>query len=153
MADGLRMSLSSAGIVAGLENLNRELQDKALRKASYEVCTVLYDELRLTVPKATGNMEKAIYRYRHENSGAANEFWTVGVNLVKAPHFHLVEHGHWQPYKVIFSGGRFITTKEKLSSPKWTPPNAFFRASYDSKINVALQAGLDSLKAQLKEFV
>lgn len=153
MADGFKIDFDAKQMTQGLNNLNRELQDKAMRKATFDTCTVLYDELKIRVPKSTGNMDDAIYRYRHENSGAANEFWTVGVNLVKAPHFHLVEHGHWQPYKIIFSNGKFITTKNKLPAPKWIPPNAFFRPAYDAKINLALEVGLDSLKKQLKDFV
>lgn len=153
--DGLGIGFDGSQIGDFLSNLSRDLQEKAMRPAAFAASTVLYDELKIRVPHYEGNLSDAIYRWRDASkSGAAVESWVVGVNKVKAPHFHLVEEGHWQPYKVIVGAdGKFVTTNQLLATPKWIPPNAFFRPSYDAKINAALDAGLKSLQTNLSKMV
>ncbi|HSH86888.1 MAG TPA: hypothetical protein VK958_06515 [Methylophilus sp.] len=153
--DGLGMGFDSSQIGDFFANLSRDMQEKALRPAAFVACTVLYDELKVRVPRQEGILDDAIYRWRDTGkSGAAVETWKVGVNFGKAPHFHLVEEGHWQPYKVIIGAdGKFVTTNQLLSTPKWIPPNAFFRPAYDAKINSALDAGLNALKINLGQMV
>jgi hypothetical protein len=152
--NGFGISFNGSNIAESMQNFNREMQEKAMRPAAFDMCTVLYQELQLTVPKDDGTMLDALYRFRNPNSGAAVENWTVGVNQSKAPHFHLIEEGHWQPYKVVRGAdGKFYTTSQLLPSPKWIPPNAFFRAAYDAKIGQALNVGLLSLKNRIAQMV
>lgn len=152
--EGIGMGFDGGQIAEFLTTLSRDMQEKAMRPAAFEACTVLYDELHARVPHHEDVMANAIYRWRDAGkSGTAVETWKVGVNLVKAPHFHLVEEGHWQPYKVIFKDGKFFTTNQLLKSPKWIPPNAFFRASYDAKINEALDVAYKKLQLNLSQLV
>jgi hypothetical protein len=128
----------------------------ALRPAAQVAAQVLYGEALVRVPVSGphvgkggklypgGSLKSAIYQaYSSDNSNAAQATYHISWNAAKAPHGHLVEYGHWQPYKVVrYANGNFVTIKtEKLDSPKWVPAHSFIRASHDAKAAAALQAG------------
>lgn len=149
------MSFDKQMITAKLEKLSKDMQEQVLRPAMYEVCTVLYNEIKLTTPVDQGTLQNAVYRFRNADiSKDLLEFWTVGINHKKAPHFHFVEDGYWQIYKVVKTdSGQFFTTSQLLPSPKWIPPTGYFRAANDSAMPRALQAGLKVLETKLEKLV
>jgi hypothetical protein len=127
----------------------------AVRPAAQAAAQALYDEARIRVPVGDvrvgkggkvytgGTLQTAIYQaFSADNSTATRAVYHVSWNASKAPHGHLVEFGHWQPYRVVrYTNGRFVTLKgEKLDSPRWTPAHSFIRASHDAKAAAALEA-------------
>lgn len=154
-SDSLGMQFDSSEILANLLKFSKDVQEKAMRPAMYAATTVLYSEIVLRAPEDKGDLKDAAYRWRDKTlSENGIESWVVGINKVKAPHYHLVEHGHWQTHKVLMGpDGKFYTTKELLPSPKWIPPQAFFRPAYDAKINTALQVALERLKFGVSKLV
>ena len=81
--------------------------------------------------------------------------YSVSWNSRKAPHGHLVEFGHWQPYRVyIGTDGEYYTDKStKLSSPKWVPAKPFLRPTIEARGNDALQAMLDRGRVRLPQLL
>jgi Bacteriophage HK97-gp10, putative tail-component len=151
-------------VLADLDNIAADVQ-KATRPAAAAAARVLYDEVKKNaeyfgegyIRGSTGKLADAIYRvYSRGNSGALKATYHVSWNAAKAPHGHLVENGHWQPYLVRRGrNGRFYTVvkagmlKEYLAkyrnkpvpksqldryfvrrpSPKWVPARPFVRAA------------------------
>lgn len=124
--------------------------DKVYRPAAYVASTVLYDEVVQRVPERTGKLKSAIYRYREKQDTQDKAIFYVGVNKRKAPHWWLIEHGHWQRRQAILLNGRWVTLKNPLANPKYVPAQPYFRPSIDAKMNEALQAGLTEFKKRFE---
>ena len=151
-------------VLDGMDNLAADLQ-RATRPAASAASKVLYDEVHKNAERfgesypapGTGRLKNAIYRaYSRTSSHALRAVYHVSWNATKAPHGHLIESGHWQPYLVRRGpGGRFYTVvkpemlKEynakyrtktvpkalrdryfvRLPAPKWVPARPFVRAA------------------------
>lgn len=127
---GARMkgSLSQA-----LQQFGADVQTKALRSAVYAGAKLLADELELRAPVKKGVLKKAIYTFHNDRkSVGGRQVYAVGVNKAKAPHWHLVEYGHWRVNVVIRGpGGRILATKERLPAPVWVPAHPYLRPTAD----------------------
>lgn len=149
------MQLDS-GITAALKALSDNFVNQVCRPAAFVASTVLYDEMRLRVPKDSGTLKSAIYRWREKSETHINNtvrsVFNVGPNKRIARHWWLVEHGHWQIYQVYWNEEKqaWRTSKKLLAAPRYVAAQPYIRPTYDSKIKVALQAGLAEMQRRIK---
>lgn len=172
-------------VFAGLDNLAADVQ-RATRPASGAAAKVLYDEVHKNAERfgegypdtGKGLLKSAIYRvWAKDQSNAQRAVYRVSWNHTKAPHGHLVEYGHWQPYLVRRGpGGRFYTVVKpelrreyqakyrtktvpkalrdryfvRLPTPKWVPAKPFVRAA-QSQFTRAGNAARDVLFAAVDQ--
>lgn len=147
---GARMRGSLSGALA---QLRQDVSDQALRSAVYAGARVLYEELLRQAPVGpTGNLKAAVYHW-HDDKQSVNgrHVYAIGVNQSKAPHWHLVEYGHWRVNVVVRGpGGQIIATKDRLPAPVWTPAHPFLRPTAD-RMQDALRAAQRRLAERLRE--
>lgn len=97
----LRVDFDMSALDAQLGALQATVAD-AIRPAAQAGAQVLYDEVRSNVDrigKVTGNLQSAVYQAYAKREATSNKaVYDVSVNLRKAPHALLVEHGHIQRY-------------------------------------------------------
>ncbi len=129
MANKESFSIAFTGdITAQLEAYAENVKD-TFRPAAFAGATVLYDEMRLRVPVKSGGLRDAIFRYRlKENSNKNESVFFIGVNHIKAPHWHFFELG----------------TRHMAAKP-------FIRPTYDAKIAQAAEAATNEIKERLKK--
>lgn len=131
-----------------LKKFAADIRAKALRSAAHAGAEVIYREERLRVPVHEGTLYGAIYQWHDDNrSGFDRQIYVVGPNKVKAPHWHLVEYGHWRVNKIVREGGRLIATRERLPEPVWVPAKPYARPTYDARARDAVEA----MKTRLHE--
>lgn len=115
-----------------LDSLNLQLDadatavERAARPAAQAAAHVLYLEARknaMALGRKTGNLLGAIYQaYSARNSGTGRATYHVSWNPRKAPHGHLVEHGHIQRYvSYVGSDGNLYTAIRPGMSKKPRP--------------------------------
>lgn len=98
------------------------------RPACFAGATVLYDEMRLRAPVESGGLRDAIYRYRlREDLMDFESVFFIGVNHIKAPHWHFFELG----------------TRKMAARP-------FIRPTYDAKIKQAAERAKEVIRERLK---
>lgn len=145
----------TSDIEAQLKAFADSVGDQVLRPAAFKAATVLYEEIHRNVPVNSGLLKSAIYRFREKQNTQYQSVFNVGVNKVKAPHWHWLEHGHWQVYQTVFNKetGTFHTLKNRpLATPVFIPAKPYLRPSFDSKYNEALKAGFDEINKRIKEY-
>jgi hypothetical protein len=131
------------------------IKNEALRPAAHAMALVLYDEMRARVPVKMGKLQSAIYRWHDDSqSGPDQQTYMVGVNKSKAPHWWLVEHGHWRRHAVIqLPDGEWVTVKSRpLKTPVHVPAKPYLRVSVDAKLTAAVEAGRRRLTEKIQEF-
>jgi len=131
-----------------------EIKEKAVRPAVHAMAVVLYDEMRERVPLRLGTLQSAIYRWFDDAaSGPDRKTYLVGVNKRRAPHWWLVEHGHWRKHKIKrLPGGEWVTIKDQpLKIPVFVPAQPYLRVSVDAKMPEAVKAGMNRLAEKIKE--
>lgn len=121
--------MDTSGWDAALANLAGPLRVSLARSMAVAGGEVLRDEAKIHAPVKDGTLQNAIYlAYKDNKSSEERVVYSVTWNGKKAPHGHLLEFGHWQPYKVVkLPNGQWFTTKELLPSPKWTAAHPFLR--------------------------
>lgn len=137
-----------------LDQVFENFADDVMRPGAFAASTVIYDEMQLLVPEKTGQLKSAIYRYREKNGSGNEAIFYIGPNKRKAPHWSLVEHGHFQIYQVYFDpkiDDYRTNVKQPLAVPKLVPAQPYIRPTFDAKISQALQAGLDEMHKRLGE--
>lgn len=97
------------------------------RPACFEAATVIYDEMKIRAPVESGGLKNAIFRYRLKENNKNESVFFIGVNHIKAPHWHFFELG----------------TRHMAARP-------FIRPSYDSKIAKAAQRATEVIRERLK---
>lgn len=118
----------------GLERLAEAMRYKVPRSAARAGALVFYDEMKLRAPVATGLLRDSIYHWHDDSaSDSGRQVYVVGPNVVKAPHWYLVEYGHWRTNAIV--NGRY--TPFLLAVPVWTPAHSYIRATWDSKLDEA----------------
>lgn len=160
-ADSVRVTFG------GLSEMLDEFEgrvESALRPAAHQGALVLYNEVRQRVPRDTGQLQAAIYRWHDANaSGPERQSYVVGVNKVKAPHWHNVEYGHWRYNKII--NGHPQRSKSRgsargpgahdlpgaLNAPVFVPAQPYFRPAYDAAIGRAMNAGYRRLVEKIQD--
>lgn len=140
------------GISAGLRKFANDLREKALRPAAHAAAVVLYNELQQRVPEESGRLKSAIYRWHDDKRSIdGRQVYVVGVNKRKAPHWHLIEYGHWRVNRFRLIDGKWVATKERLPQPVWVPAQPYIRPTYDGKIDTAVDAAKARLTEKFKE--
>lgn len=134
------------------------LNDDVFRPAAYAAVTVLYDELKLRTEGgqySEGDLNAAMYRWREKGDIGNKAIFYAGVNKRKAPHWWVVEHGHWQYFTVVKPetgpyAGQFVTLKNKpLPQPKFVPAKPYLGPAAD-KLPEAMQVAMRVMKERLK---
>lgn len=152
----------------GLDALEAKLRGDVLRSAVYAGAKLLYEELLRRAPVGpTGNLKAAIYHWHDDKqSRDGRQVYAIGVNKSKAPHWAIVEYGHWARNRIVpidaeraakygknafksASGQWYVATKERLSAPRWVPGTPYLRPAAD-RMGDAVQASLAKLAANLK---
>jgi HK97 gp10 family phage protein len=144
-----RMSGSLAANVRAL----RSGATEALRPAAHAGALVFYREMRIRVPVDEGDLYAAIYRVHVDSkSNPTRQVYQVGPNVKKAPHWHLVEFGHWR-VNVVVRGmdGRIRATTERLDQPVWVPAVPYIRPTFDATAGRAVQAMQERFAEALRE--
>jgi hypothetical protein len=126
--------------------------DQYCRPAAYVAATVFYHEMRTRVPVRTGDLKNSIYRWRDKANTQTRATFYVGPNKRIAPHWHLVEYGHWATRRVYFDKRKqqYVTTKQLLARPYLVAARPYIRPTLDTKRNEAIQAGIAELKRRIK---
>lgn len=126
-----------SNISANLREMGRVLSEQALRSAARAGALVFYNEMRLRAPVASGQLRDSIYHWHdYLYSTPTRQIYRIGPNKAKAPHWYVVEYGHWRVNAIV--NGR--PTKQRLKVPVWEPANPYIRPTYDGKVNAALEA-------------
>lgn len=135
------------------------MKESLARRMGVAGARVLSAEAKRWVPVKDGRLQKAIYHAYDKKEARPNHFtYKVSWNsshIGGAPHGHLIEFGHWMPYRVVFRRGRFITLAKKTggvmewSIPhpaggqgKWVPPKPFLRPAWEIGLSQARAAML-----------
>lgn len=153
---------------AQLEVLAEELKEKVLRSAAFAGSNYLYNEMRAAVPVKTGLLKSHIYQwYDTKASDEFTKLYKIGVHVnpkTGAPHWWLIEHGHWR-YNKALPGGKFAKSKSnpkargpqahdlesgKLDEPRWVEAKPYIRPTAD-KMPQAVEAMKKRLVERIKE--
>lgn len=135
-----------------LSQFAASVEQHALRSAAYAGAKVLADELEIRVPVHEGVLKDAIYTWHDDKRSRDGQQWyTVGINVSKAPHWSNVEHGHWR-YNVVYRSptGELIPTKRRLPTPQWVPAHPYLRPTAD-RMGDALEAAKARLAERVQE--
>ncbi|RLK45949.1 HK97 gp10 family phage protein [Cupriavidus plantarum] len=127
---------SGDDLVATLQQLEEDVQERVVRPIAYAGARLLYDEVRLRVPVYEGRERKnirpgqlrdAIYHvFAEDQSSDLAKFYEISWNASKAPHGHLIEYGHWIVRGKVGRGN--------AGPPRrvgWAPAIPFVRSSFD----------------------
>jgi len=129
------------------------VKQEAVRPAAHAMAIVLYDEIKARVPVRMGKLQEAIYRWFDEGaSDGDRKVYMVGVNKRKAPHWWLVEHGHWRRYAVALGPDGWKTLKNRpLRTPVFVAAQPYLRPAIDAKLKAAGEAGRKRLAEKIRE--
>lgn len=146
---------TSLNLLAGL------LREKALRSATYAGAKILYAEMKMRAsmpsPDGKGTIRNAIYHWHDDKKSTLySQSYVIGVNKREAPHWHLVEFGHWMPY-VTYKGKDGLFHTKRINgkpvmrmNPKFIPAQPYVRPTWDAKRDMALAAMKQKLAENLK---
>lgn len=143
----------SSDAIEGLNRLEASIRQKALQSVAAAGALVFYDEMRRRVPIKDGELYASIYRWHDDKRSTQDQqiYW-IGPNKVKAPHWHLIEFGHWKVNKTIRVGSRWIATTERLAQPTWVAAKPYARPTFDAARDTAYSAMKVRLAERIKEF-
>lgn len=149
MSNTVRMRGS---LTAALQQLTTDVRDKALRSAVRAGADLLYNEMRARVPVVSGQLKAAIYQYHDDRKSVdGRQVYAVGPNKRKAPHWFVVENGHWRINKVVVTNGKAVFTKERLPQPVWVPAVPYIRPTWDAKSGQLVRTMQHRLIERLRE--
>jgi hypothetical protein len=152
MASGIKADFSEWQ--TAIAKLNGPLKVSLARSIAVGMGEVLRDEAKLLAPKESGKLASSIYlAFKDAQSTEERVVYSVSWNHKTAPHGHLIEFGHWQPYKVIKTPAGWFTTKERLPSPKFIAAHPFLRPALDTAGKRARQAGIERGRKRLPELL
>ena len=132
----------TSNLSRNIELLAEKLRSDAYRGAAYAGIKVFYDEMQLRVPVGeTGNLKKSLYHYYVERrSSPLRQLYATGPNVKKAPHWALVEFGHYRRNQVAYNGETIIPSTKRLDTPVWVSARSYIRSTFDSSKGRALEA-------------
>lgn len=118
---------------AGLAKLaDPAMRESLARSMAVAGGQVLRDEAKLQAPVESGLLKSAIYlAHKEGKSTDSRVVYSVTWNAKKAPHGHLLEFGHWQPFVTIKVNGQWVSTNKRREQPKWVSARPFLRPAYD----------------------
>lgn len=109
--------------------------ESIMRKAAGAGAKILYEEMKTRVPVKTGKLKESIYYWwDKQQSGKQSALYRIGPNTKKAPHWHLVEFGHWDKAKKHF-----------------TPAHSYMRTTFDARSKQALSVSKNKLNELIGE--
>ncbi|MBE5528035.1 HK97-gp10 family putative phage morphogenesis protein [Laribacter hongkongensis] len=174
----MHIRLNSDELKEKLEQFGQDLKDKALRPAAHQASLVLYEEMRQRVPFDQGRLKESIYRWHDpKQSVGGKQVYLVGPRKHKATHWHLIEYGWTQYFKVRqLPDGRWVTLVrpemrgkkppnskaplevkkayyQPLDTPRKHPAMSYIRAAYDAKVDAALARGKERLGEMVREII
>lgn len=153
MKSQAKMDMSEA--FAGLDRLD-QVKYQLARSMAVAGGSALRDEAKVRAPVGRaeeditgggsirpGALRDAIYlAFRDGESTQARVKYTVSWNAKKAPHGHLIEFGHWQPFDVVLTKAGWRTRasgkgarakgRARKGGPKWIPAVPFLRPAYET---------------------
>jgi len=163
MADIFEFKSDVKSALSGLDGLAGDMATHLARSMCVAGGKVIRDEAKLLAPVGTeeggsiapGTLRNSIYLAHKDNkSSSSQQVYSVTWNAKKAPHGHLLEFGHWQPYVVAkITGGGYYSTKIKKDAPTWTPAHPFLRPALDSAGARATQAMIARGRERLPELL
>lgn len=157
------VSVSITGNVAGVLRSYPTKVAKIARPAARAGILVFYNEMRQRVPVDTGDLYGSIYHYYDtKRSTETRHIYVTGPNKAKAPHWFVVEYGHWLYNQSV--GGRWLKSKSNpnargpgahdlagaLSSPQWVPAHPYIRPSF-GRVSDAIRAAQVRASQRLTE--
>lgn len=141
---------AASGILAALDQLQQRVAD-GLRPAAHQGALVLYNEVLQRVPTDSGLLRSAIYRWHDDKQSTADrQIYQIGVNKRKAPHWHLIEYGHWRANRFRLIDGKWLPTRERLDTPVWVPANPYIRPAFDARLEGAFDAARRRMAEKLE---
>lgn len=150
--------VDASGALAGLDMLSGPLREKLLRSMLVAAGKVIRDEAQARAPVDTGKLQANLYlAYSPERS--LNGQQAYGVSWRKdffggARHGHLLEFGHWQPYRVVKINGEYVTLKDQpLPEPKWIAARPFLAPALDAAGGRAIAAATERGRVRLPELL
>lgn len=160
------VSFDTSGWIKGLENLKGPLRESLARSMAVAGGKVLRDEAKRWAPVEDGVLKSAIY-LAHKEGKSNDQFVTYSIswNARLAPHGHLLEFGHWQPFQVIYNyakGGFQTLAKGKgggpravpqKGGPKWVGAKPFLRPAFDVANGRAKDAMIERGRQRLPELL
>lgn len=151
----IKAGVDVSGVLAGLDKLSNSSLTSLARSMAVAGGTVFRDEAKRQAPVEDGVLRDSIYlAYKDGKSTEDSVIYSVTWNSKKSPHGHLLEFGHWQPYRVVkLPNGDWFTTKEKLASPKWTSARPFMRPALDIGMQAAKQAMFERGRERLQDIL
>ena len=140
-------------LAAKVRHLKTAMEDKVLRSAAHAGAKVFYDEMRIRVPEDEGTLKASIYHWHDdEYSKDGRHRYVIGPNKRKAPHWHLVEYGHWRVNVVVrLPNGQIKATTERLADPVWVPAVPYIRPTFDATVRQAMSAAKLRLREGLEK--
>jgi hypothetical protein len=154
MSFGVKVDTSALGNL--FKGLDPKTSESIARTMLVAGGSVVRDEAATRVNEGpTGKLKNALYlAYRNSMSGNGEFRYSVSWNSRKAPHGHLVEFGHWQPFVVTKRDGKYITTKKRRpDGPKWVHPKPFLRPALEATRGGLFKTMLDAGKRRFAELV
>lgn len=162
----VKSRLDLSGWDAALDKLAGEKRVSLARSMAVAGGEVLRDEAKRWAPVDDGILRDSIYlAFKDKRSNDKQVVYSVSWNHSVAPHGHLIEFGHWQPYVVVFNDklGHFQTLAKgkgggsrprlRKNGPKWIAAKPFLRPAYDVARATAVQAMIARGKQRLPELL
>jgi HK97 gp10 family phage protein len=152
---GIKAKIDTREWDAALAKLAGPLRVSLARSMAVAGGEVIRDEAKARVHSHNGVLQDAIYlAFRDQRSTDDLVVYGVSWNRAKAPHGHLVEFGHWQPYVVVKkSDGTWVTTKTRRSTPAWIPAHPFLRPAFEATRELAHAAMIARGRERLPELL
>ncbi len=133
--EGKTFARMSGSLVDGLELFASQLPGIS-RKVAYAGARAMYDEMLIRAPVESGGLRDSIYhKFLDQLSQGSAKSYAIGPNKRRAPHWHLVEYGHYRYYAIYRDdSGQWKTDKSKpLPAPVWVPAVPYIRPTYEAK--------------------
>lgn len=153
-----------------LTNFAEEFQSKVVRSAVRAGALVFQDEMQVRAPVGNpnestdpnyqpGTLRDSIYHYYDvRNSVFGKHIYYVGPNKKKAPHWHMIEYGHFRYNFVTGKKGEYIiATKDRLKDipgnpdKKFVPAVPFVRPTWEAKSGAAIDAMTSRMLQRIRE--
>ena len=157
---GLRIG---GDMASALQEWGDKIAAQAARPASRAGALVFYHEMKQKVPVGEpydggssagpgGMLYDSLYHAFSKSESYNNrQVYHIGPNKAKAPHWFLVENGHWRVNVVRYVNGRWSASKERLPSPVWVPGKPYIAPTFDGKVHAALTAMRERMREKISE--
>jgi hypothetical protein len=168
MADSLKATFDTSQWDAVLAKLAGPAAESLARRMCVSGGVILRDEAKINAPQGVaeeqairqyggsirpGALKDAIYLAFRDGESSKTLFkYSVTWNAKKAPHGHLVEFGHWQPYRIVFTKDRGWQTliNHPLPTPSWVPGMPFLRPTFDANLGRVKTAMIERGRAEIQ---